>query len=355
MPNPTDANPQEAPSTSTDAVETNFTASSQTDPDVSTPDTSATEAGDAKNTAPDTSPVDENKQVDKQPKSLMEAVKAAAQKDAEEGTSTTPTQKSTVSDPETTTDNAPTDEAKTDEEEGKDEKVPFHKHPRWQEMIRERDSFKNDATQYRQITAYMAQNSLTTEEVAKGFEIMSALRNDPLRAREMLSHYTKALDQFAGVILPDDLSQKVEEGTLDEQAAQELARTRNEAAMLQQRYAQMEQNRQFEASVASQAAIQTTVNHWEETIKTRDADYAAKQGLIMDRARSYLINGQPQTPQQALEIVERAYADVNESLKGFAPRKQPIRPVTSQNSSTNSQPVARTLQEAIRMAAAQTT
>jgi len=303
-----------------------------------------------KSTATDTSPVGET-QVAKEPTSLMEAVKAAAEEDKKAGETTNPTQKDIASETEAASDKAQTDEAKKEEEAAKDEKVPFHKHPRWQEMIRERDSFREEATQYRQITSYMSQNSLTTEEVAKGFEIMAAMKNNPLQAREMLSQYTKALDEFAGVVLPQDLSKKVDEGMMDEASAQELARARNIAAANAARAEQIAQSQQVQYQQMSQQAIHSAVSGWEDSIKTRDADYAAKQSLVLDRARSYLLQGQPQTPEQALAIVEKAYADVNETIRGFAPRRQPVRTATSVTSSTNSQPVARTLQEAIRIAA----
>jgi hypothetical protein len=301
------------------------------------------------NAATDTSPVDEKQVVE--PKSLMEAVKAAADKDSKAGEPITPEQKDAVSETESKPNETPTDEVKKGEDPAKDEKVPFHKHPRWQEMIRERDSFKDEASQYRQITGYMSQNQLSNDEVAKGFEIMALMKNDPLRAREMLLQYTRALDEYAGVILPEDLSKKVDEGAIDEAAAQELARTRNEALANRARYEQLAQTQQVQHQQAAQEAIQREVFGWEETIKQRDVDYAAKQNLVLDRARTYLTQGQPRTPQEAVAIVERAYADVNETLKGFAPRRQPVRAVSSTSSTTNSQPVARTLQEAIRIAA----
>jgi len=300
--------------------------------------------------ATDTSPVDET-QVAKEPKSLLEAVKAATDRDEKAGESTDPTQKNAVSETESAETKSPTDDAKAKADEAKDEKVPFHKHPRWQEMIRERDSYKDEATQFRQITAFMSKNQLTSQEVAQGFEIMSAMKNDPLHAREMLSQYTRALDEYAGVILPQDLSKKVDEGAIDQQAAQELARTRNEALANRARYEQTVQAQQAQYQQLSQQAIHSAVTGWEDTIRNRDVDYAAKQNLVLDRARAYLLQGRPQSPQEALAIVEKAYADVNDTLKGFAPRKQPIRTATSTNSSTNSQPVARSLQEAIRIAA----
>jgi hypothetical protein len=300
--------------------------------------------------ATDTSPVDEP-QVAKEPKSLLEAVKAAADRDEKAGDTTDPKQKNAVSETESEETKSPTDEAKEKTDEAKDEKIPFHKHPRWQEMIKERDSFREEATQYRQITNFMQQNQLTPEEVSNGFAIMAAMKTDPLRAREMLSQYTKSLDEYAGVILPQDLTKKVEEGAIDQQAAQELARARNEALANRARYEQAVQSQQMQVQQLSQQAIHNAVTGWEETIRNRDVDYAAKQNLVLDRARSYLQQGRPQSPQEALAIVEKAYADVNDTLKGFAPRKQPIRQATSTNSSTNSQPVPRTLQEAIRIAA----
>jgi hypothetical protein len=317
---------------------------------VSTPETADVSGETTSTPSPD---VDESS-AQKEPASLLEAVKAAAEADSKDGESPNPTQKDAVSETEPKSDEAPKDEAKKDEDPAKDEKLPFHKHPRWQEVLRERDSFKDDATQYRQITEYMGQNQLTTQEVAEGFRIMAAMKNDPLKAREMLSQYTRSLDEFAGVVLPQDLNKRVEEGVMDQQSAQELAIARNIAAQNAARAEQLAQSQQVQYQQMSHQAIHSAVSGWEDSIKTRDVDYAAKQNLVLDRARSYLLQGQPQTPEQALAIVEKAYADVNETLRGFAPRRQPVRPISSVNSSTNSQPVARSLQEAIRIAAGTT-
>jgi hypothetical protein len=317
---------------------------------VSTPETQT--APDANHSQPTdtTSAVDETQVVEK-PKSLLDAVKAASKLDEADRVSTDPEQKDAASDAESAAAKAKTDEAKAEAAKAEDENVPFHKHPRWQELLKERDSYKGDAVQFRQITGFMAQNQLSSEEVAKGFEIMSALKNDPLRARELLAPYAKALDEYVGAVLPQDLSKKVDDGIMDEASAQELARARNEAALQRARLEQTAAMQNQAYAYQSQAAIQQTVGSWEEGIKQRDADYAAKQALVLDRTRAYLASGQPQTPEQALAIVERAYSDVNETLKGFAPRRQPVRSVSSAVSSTTSQPVARTLQEAIRIAA----
>lgn len=69
-------------------------------------------------------------------------------------------------------------EAKAEEEgDDPDAQVPFHNHPRFKQVLQERDSYKADADQYRNITEFMSTNKLIGEEVAEGFEIMALLKS----------------------------------------------------------------------------------------------------------------------------------------------------------------------------------
>lgn len=243
-----------------------------------------------------------------------------------------------------------------------DSNLPFHKHPRFQQVIQERSYYKReaeaarqDADEWRSVRTYMDTNHLTNDEVARGFEIMSAMKNDPLRGREMLKQYWEGLQEFAGHILPQDLQQRVNEGEVTDEVAVELARKRNEAEFLRGQQL-MQAQRQAQEFATQQHAMSANimrgaVTQWESEIKTRDADYSVKQPFLMDKVRAMIATSPPRSAQEALGIVESAYRDVNSSLKQFTPQRQPSHVVRSEMSSAVSNAQPKSLKEAVRLAA----
>lgn len=253
------------------------------------------------------------------------------------------------------------DKQSTDEAD--DAKLPFHKHPRFQQVIQERSAFKKelesakpDAEEWRAVRSYMDSNSLTPQEVAKGFEIMAAMKSNPLQAREMLSQYWNSLEEFAGNRLPKDLKEKVDGGEVDEAVAAELARRRNEADFLRGQQEIQAQRQAQEAAYQQQAITQSVMRNavvdWENGIKTRDADYSVKAPFLMDKVRAAMASTPPQTPQQALALVENAYKEVSETLRRFVPQRQAATTIKSETSSASVRPQPKNLRDAIRLAAA---
>ena len=74
------------------------------------------------------------------------------------------------------------------------EDVPFHKHPRFKEVIDQRNKYREGAEQYEQITGFLAQNNLSAEEAAQGFQIMALMKNDPAAALDALSPFVQQLE-----------------------------------------------------------------------------------------------------------------------------------------------------------------
>lgn len=314
-------------------------------------DTVPIESNDA---TPQSSPAIETKQDAKEPEDLLSAVRNAVEPKTE-GAGLTSDPAGSKSSGSTHSSEGNTGDSGTQQTEEDDSKLPFHNHPRWKQVIQERDTYKGAAVQLNQVFQYMAQNNLSSQEVEKGMEIMALMKNNPLAALEALRPHYDGLRQFAGEALPQDIAHKVQEGFIDRETAVELAKQRNQAAFLAQQqhrqqqqqveYLQQQQLRQHSESIAS------TVNSWESQMKTRDPDYSHKSSLINDRVRVLLTQYQPRTPQEAVQLAEKAYADVNASLGGLSPRRQPMRSVGSSSSSaSNATRAPRTLLEAAQMA-----
>jgi hypothetical protein len=241
-----------------------------------------------------------------------------------------------------------TPEAKTEESaepdataEGDDAEpdadVPFHNHPRFKELVAERNAFKEDAEQYRNITTFMTQTGLVAEEVAEGFEVMALLKSgtpdDLSKARDWFATRLQFLDETLGHSLPEDLRLKIEDGLLDEATAKEVAQSRATTKLLQtqttEQRERQEQQRQQQVKQQTQQEMVTAVSSWEADIKVQDPDYAAKKAPLVETQVRALIQERGKAPQssaEALEYVKSAYARVNETLKSLVPKPKPMTP-----------------------------
>lgn len=297
----------------------------------------------------------------KQPEedTLEAVVRRAAQGEDSKGAKGTPTDGKGSEGADAATDA----EAGDKKAEDKDADVPFHKHPRWQEMLRERDTlkgqvdtFKEKAERFDHIGNFMNDNHLSSDEMVKGFEIMALMKNDPAKALEALAPYLSNLELATGQKLPDDLQGRVDRGTITPEDAQELARTRMEASANRAvadrtaSEAQAERERlQAERAQSAAQVMQGAVTKWEEGIKQRDPDYSHKQRFVTDRVRALMAEkGRPANAEAAVAIVEEAYAEVTEQMRKVLPKREQVRNVTSEQSSTRATAVPKTMEEAIR-------
>lgn len=335
------------PDTDTNSVATEATIDNKpqdTTPAAEPISQAATPAADAKEESQPISSGAGDQDANKKPTSLLDAVKRAVQKPADAASSTVETNgKSADADtsPSPSLDDKGKDKAKADA----DQKLPFHNHPRWKEMVTERDAYRSDAGEYRKITTFMSQNGLTNEEVVEGFQIMALMKTNPAEAHKKISEYKAQLDQFVGDTLPADLHKKVEEGYVDEQTAKEYAALKAEKQLFEQRqqYAMQQQAEQ------ARHDIHAAVVNWEQQMKVKDPDWSAKQELVTDQVKLMLASEQPSTREEALALVERAHSITRERLARFAPQRRPVNNVSSSTSSANAAPVPKSLIEAVRL------
>jgi hypothetical protein len=253
--------------------------------------------------------------------------------------------------------NAPTPSGEKDGQEGpeekNDEQLPFHKHPRFQELVREKNSYKEDASQFRAISDYMAENRLSADEVDKGFVIMSAIKNDPVRARAMLAETMRQLDEVTGEVLGESETRLVDEGEMSEAAAKELSRYKAQVALQEHRNQEALREQSAMRERQTEQSIISTVEQWEQQIVTRDPDYAAKKSIVFDKIRLSQLQNPAQSPQEALAYAEAAYKQATEILKAAMPKRVAINSPSSSQSVTSARAVPKSLADVVRMAAGQ--
>jgi len=239
-------------------------------------------------------------------------------------------------------------EAETEEENFDD--VPFHKHPRFKEVIDQRNLYKADSKEYKKITNFLDSNNISAEEAAEGFQIMAMMKTDPKAALEALNPYVKNLGLASGITMPEEIQQKVNDGYLDEDAARELSQAKAQATQNQKRLDALEKQQVTNQVQAEMGNIASVAREWEQKTKQSDPDYSLKSDEIDDRVKVLVAErGKPRNAQEALSIVDTAYSDVNKRHSSRS-TKRPIKTASGGKLSGTPQAEPKNLQEAVAMA-----
>ncbi len=219
----------------------------------------------------------------------------------------------------------------------KDKELPFHKHPRFQEVIKERSTFKQKseeltpfAERAKSIDSYCQKHGISGEEFNSVMELTALTHVNPAEALKALRTYVETLEVSLGNKLPSDLQKEVDDGTLSVERAKELTNARIKNQGLEHT------SKRSEAQIAQerQAAITTAVNSWDSQKRSSDAAYDKKYPLIEKSFIALCTMTPPRNPQEAIVLAEKAYADVNTALGSFTP-KPPQRKVLKPNGSVS--------------------
>lgn len=260
------------------------------------------------------------------------------------------------------TDASKVEETDEEKEAQEDAKVPFHKHPRWQKRLAENKELKGKLVEFEQeavplrekarhldsIRDFMVNNSLTPEEMTEGMDIMALMKRDPSKALEALRGKVELLEIAVGTRFPKDIQDKVDAGHLDAESAKELTQSRFMAKASEARAEVATETLQQTNVQTQQSGMRSAVVAWETDLKTRDPDYSKKKSFVISRTRELAQQNPPNTPEEAVALAKRAYDDVNKQIRQFAPAKQPVTTVTSDQSSTRSDPAPKSLEDIVR-------
>lgn len=227
-----------------------------------------------------------------------------------------------------TTDEDP-DSKEPDNEDFSD--VPFHKHPRFQQLLQTAKSNKADAEQYRNIQGFMDQSGLSPEETADGLIIMGLAKTDPAAAWKAIQPWVTTLLHAAGEVLPEDLAARVQAGEMTRDAAQEVSRLRAQAKANEAKQTFDQQQSERRQQTEQVNALVGEAVKWEQARQTRDPNFAAKlEPLKKELAYLQVVEGKPTTPEGVRDQLNRAYKAVNDAPPAVAlpttdrPAKRPI-------------------------------
>jgi hypothetical protein len=251
-------------------------------------------------------------------------------------------------------------------EPDEDANVPFHKHPRWQQIKTQRNEarakaaelekrfseefepLKQKADNLDQIGTFMRDNGLTPQELSEGFQVMALMKNDPAAALQMLLPKIELLELATGKRLPSDIRERVESGEVSEAAASELAMARMTAAERQAEAEKARAELEHSTQVARAQELRDAANAQEREISSKDPDFQHKRPFVIDRFRVLAAETPPRSKADVNALIQRAYDDINASMRALV-KPQPTQPiVTSGQSTTRTTPQPKTLEDIVR-------
>ncbi|QIG74381.1 hypothetical protein EVC08_069 [Rhizobium phage RHph_N65] len=230
--------------------------------------------------------------------------------------------------------------------------VPFHKHPRFQQLLRKSKTFEQDAIRYQNVQGFLDREGLSAEEAADGLVIMGLMKTNPAEAWARLQPTLQKLAVAAGVILSDDLQARVQKGELTSDAALEISRARAQASSVQAAQSFQEQRRRQQEQTSFAQSLTDAASAWEQDRMAKDPNFGAKQELLMKEvAYLHLKEGRPDTPAGVTAQLQKAYKAVNATFRPAPPPPSPrpaARPVTGGQVAGNQRPAAMSTLDIVR-------
>ncbi len=215
---------------------------------------------------------------------------------------------------------------------------------RIRDLVEQRNSANHQAQAVAPILNFLRENDIPQQDLDVILNLTAQLRHGNFAGfLEGVRPYVELARQYTGQILPPDLQKQVKEGYVSPEIARELAQRRANAQVMQSRQQADTQRTQQEVTQLRANAIRQSVTQWEEQTRAQDPDYGLKADLVRRTAQALMQeHGVPQTPQQALSYVVKAYQEVNEQAKRFRPAPKATAAVPSSTSSArgNSAPAS---------------
>lgn len=226
------------------------------------------------------------------------------------------------------------DEESEEESKAKD-KVPFHNHPRWKEVLKERDEAKGQiealkplAETVTALNTFCQENNISEEDFQNALRLAAMSKKDVKAFRDELNTMLESIDTSMGTRLPADLQKKVDDGVIDEESAKEVAQAR----MAKKAAEAQAQKASKQTASTTQQVIVSTLDKWETDQKKLDPAYESRKEAFLDRMNALWAQRPPRTAAEAVALAEEA----NKTIKARYAKTRPKPPARKVLRSTGS-------------------
>jgi hypothetical protein len=208
-----------------------------------------------------------------------------------------------------------------------------------------------DANVGTKLSSFAKDNDLSPDDIVLGMNAMASIRRgDYAGFYRQVAPFVRKAQEVLGLVLPEDLGQRVQNGHMSQEAARELAMIR----FNQQRAEEEARTNAVRADAQQlqfvQSDVQRAVTSFEERLAANDPDYRAKADAIRRTAQALLHErgGKISGVNEALDIVQQAHREVTAQFRRFLPQTRATSPLPNGNSQ---QPNARTAPRSLMEAA----
>lgn len=191
------------------------------------------------------------------------------------------------------------------------------------------ETVKPELEQHRQLMGYLQHHKLAVDDVNLLLSIGAALRRGDYKGfLEGIEPYREIAMQAVGEAIAPDLLPQVENGSLSEDAAKQLTRTRMEATRHRVEAEELTKQATQRDTQVAQTQVHNAIVQWEQTVRTRDPDYALKEMQVRRTSQALIAElGRPTTVEGAIALAQRALDEVNAQYARIPrPPVQPTRP-----------------------------
>lgn len=295
-------------------------------PEVAAAQPAAPEPTAAPAVAPEASTSPANPETPAEPKTALDVVLSALRK-PEDGKATAAEPAGAVESPESPSAaiEEPQDESLADVPKLPDETfraLPKEARTAFNQLRKQVNDLRPAAERGKAVGEYLQSAGMTSEEFAELQQVGALLKHDPAKAREVLLEHLDRLNDYLGLKMPDDIASDVEQGFVSEERGREIselrAKTRAAEAALAAR----------EADAATRSVV-GAVEAWETQTRGTDPDFDHKlpnirQAVELEAVKRMSAGKPVLNPQDALQIVRKAYDEANAMVARFRPKPAPV-------------------------------
>jgi len=211
--------------------------------------------------------------------------------------------------------------------------VPFHRHARFQQLLREKKSAEAEAGQVRFLNGYLSDHGVDGTDAWEVLQIRALANVDPVQAWKRAQPLVQQLMRAAGEWPVEDLQARINAGELSQAAAAEISRSRAQATAAQNRLdleAMRARGRQTREMTAER---DTMIAGWAAEREARDPNFRAKYEALQ-REITFLQRqeGIPDTLSAIRAQLDKAYTNITGQFVSTtvpSPKPKPaITPVT---------------------------
>jgi hypothetical protein len=203
------------------------------------------------------------------------------------------------------------------------------------QLIEQRNVYRADADVTKTLREFLVTNDIAREDFQLTLDLAAAMRRGDFQTfLQGVGPYVQLATQALGLSLPPDLQNEVQARRMTPEAAAQMSRDRYARVLSDQHAARATQILTNQQVVAQQnnlsRSIEQSVSAWEEGVRQTDPDYGRKEATVRNFLWAVVRErGNPQSPEQAVEIAREAYNRANETLRQFSPSPRPTRAVPS--------------------------